>query len=161
MASRINNNKGFTFIELLVVISIISVLATFAIINFSGAQKKARDGERKSDLRQVQTALSLYYNQYGEFPENSSGTYVYDINACNAGCNLTCGWGSAWSCGSTVYMSTLPADPDNTTPYRYTKVDDDNYILQACLEVKTDSQGITPTDTTWCPGGRLMFELRP
>lgn len=158
------SKSGFTFIELLVVISIIAVLATFAIINFSGAQARARDGQRKSDLRQTQTALRLYYNQFDEFPENSTFNTIntYGINGCGTGCTSTCGWGSAWSCGSTVYMSELPHDPDVTNgSYRYTRTDEDNYLLQACLESKTDSQGVTPVDTDWCPGGRLMFELKP
>ena len=53
--------KGFTLIELLVVISIISLLATLAVTSLQNAQKKSRDTRRIADLRQIRTALELYY----------------------------------------------------------------------------------------------------
>jgi prepilin-type N-terminal cleavage/methylation domain-containing protein len=55
--------KGFTLVELLVTISIIAILASLAIVSFTGAQKQARDTRRKSDLKQFQTALEVYANK--------------------------------------------------------------------------------------------------
>ncbi|MBU1070815.1 type II secretion system GspH family protein [Patescibacteria group bacterium] len=55
-------NKGFTLIELLVVISIIGVLAGMAAFNFQQARERARDVQRKSDLKQLQNALESYKN---------------------------------------------------------------------------------------------------
>ncbi len=52
--------RGFTLIELLVVIAIIGILASVGVVSFSTAQAKARDSERKSELKQTQTALELY-----------------------------------------------------------------------------------------------------
>src|SRR3989338_2002064 len=82
---------GFTLIELLVVISIIGILASLAIVSFSGTQKKARDTERKSDLRQYQNALEIFANRNnGLFPSytNSGGaslstTLCSDLNLTN------------------------------------------------------------------------------
>ncbi|MFH1792077.1 MAG: type II secretion system protein [Patescibacteria group bacterium] len=54
--------KGFTLIELLVVISIIGVLAALALVSFGPSQKQARDTQRKSDLKQYQTALENFAN---------------------------------------------------------------------------------------------------
>ena len=62
------NKKGFTLIELLVVIAIIGLLSTLAVVALGSARVKARDSKRVSDLKQVQTALELYYtdqNAYG------------------------------------------------------------------------------------------------
>lgn len=56
------NKKGFTLVELLVVIAIIGLLATIAFISLNSARGKARDAKRVSDIRQIQTALELYYN---------------------------------------------------------------------------------------------------
>lgn len=53
------NKKGFTLIELLIVISIIGILASLTLASFSGAQSKAKDGVRKSDLAQIKRALEL------------------------------------------------------------------------------------------------------
>jgi prepilin-type N-terminal cleavage/methylation domain-containing protein len=58
---------GFTLIELLVVISIIGVLAGLSLASFSGAQKQARDTQRKNDLKQYQTLLENYASKSGGF----------------------------------------------------------------------------------------------
>jgi prepilin-type N-terminal cleavage/methylation domain-containing protein len=62
------NSAGFTLIELLVVIAIIGILASLAIVSFTGSQKQARDAERKSDLKQYQTSL-------GNFAGDNNGLY--------------------------------------------------------------------------------------
>ena len=59
----LKNNKGFTMIELLVVISIIGILAALAMVSFTSSQKQARDSQRKSDLRQYSTSLEGFGNQ--------------------------------------------------------------------------------------------------
>lgn len=56
------NKKGFTLVELLVVIAIIGLLSTIAFISLNRARAKARDAKRISDVRQLQSALELYYN---------------------------------------------------------------------------------------------------
>ncbi len=137
-------NKGFTLVELLVVVSLIGILATLVLANLNSARERARDAQRKSDLRNIQTALRLYYNDLGEYPA-SSGT---DIVACDG----TCVWGNIWQNNSITYMGTLPPDPLSTQAYRYTYVDDDNYILEACLENKSDDKGVA-TAAAWCPSG--------
>ena len=68
-------SAGFTLIELLVVISVIGILASLVLTSFMSAQKQARDAQRKSDLRQFQTALEVYANaNNGLFPANTSCT---------------------------------------------------------------------------------------
>ena len=54
--------KGFTLIEMLVVISLIGILAALALVSFTSSQKQARDVMRKSDLKQYQTVLESYAN---------------------------------------------------------------------------------------------------
>ena len=66
--SALSNKKGFTLIELLVVIAIIGLLSTLAVIALGSARTKARDAKRLSDLKQVQTALELYYTDKAAYP---------------------------------------------------------------------------------------------
>ena len=60
--------KAFTLIELLVVIAIIGLLSTLSILALNQARARARDTKRISDVRQIQTALELYYNEMGNYP---------------------------------------------------------------------------------------------
>ncbi len=149
--------KGFTLIELLVVISIIGILATLVSANLNSARARARDAARKSDLKNMATALRLYYNDKGVYPANDSS---YNILGCGAAGTTVCTWGSEWSAGTTVYMGSLPEDPITTQTYKY-EVESglDSFTLSACLENKSDDKGVVTGDTTWCPSG-WMYQLK-
>lgn len=72
------NKKGFTLIEMLVVISLIGILAALATVSFSSSQKQARDAARKSDLRQYQNAIEAYGNlTSGLYPSRTSSVSAY------------------------------------------------------------------------------------
>lgn len=130
--------KGFTLIELLVVITIIGILTAVVTTNLSGARSRARDTRRKSDLRSIEQALRLYYNDYKSFPRSNGS---YQIVGCTSG---ACSWGGSFSKGSgpTVYMSTLPLDPSSssgsTVYYKYISNSDDTYLLVSSLENLSD-----------------------
>lgn len=62
------NKKGFTLIELLVVISIIGMLSTMAVVSMNSARQKSRDARRVADIKQIQLALELYYNEHDTYP---------------------------------------------------------------------------------------------
>ena len=64
---RKNNQKGFTIIELLVVIVIIGILVALALPQLFAAQARGRDTERKNDLKNVQTQLETYFNDNGAY----------------------------------------------------------------------------------------------
>ncbi len=64
-----SQKKGFTLIELLVVLSIIALLSTVIFAALSTARKSARDAKRISEIREMQTALELYYADFAEYPD--------------------------------------------------------------------------------------------
>lgn len=89
------NKKGFTLVELLVVVAIIGILAAISVVALNTARARARDSRRVADVRQIQTALELYYNDWGTYPDSVTA-------------------GGAIASGTNVYMSTVPTPP---TPY--------------------------------------------
>ena len=131
--------KGFTLIELLVVVAIIGLLATLSIVALNNARARARDAKRVADVKQIQTALELYYNDQGAYPA-SLGTTV--------------------ASGTTVYMTSVPTAPTpndgacttSNNPYTYTS-DDTNrsYHIAYCLGSATG--GINSGANTATPAG--------
>ncbi len=134
-----NSVKGFTLIELLIVIAIIGVLATLLMVNFIGVRQRARDAQRKSDIRQIQAALEIYRSDNGQYP--TSGT------------NYPAGCGVSLSSGTTVYMQTIPCDPNGNVASNYNGGayyyfgGGSTYTLCACLENTADSQGVNNDGT--------------
>lgn len=107
-----NNSRGFTLIELLVVIAIIGILSSVVLASLNGARAKARDVYRKSELKQLQTALEMYLDSNNAYP--STGGVWYGMSA-NGGSRTTSG-ASAYIPGLTpTYISVLPADPGGDT----------------------------------------------
>src|SRR5512146_415242 len=139
---------GFTLIELLVVISIIGILTTLVAANLNAARGRARDASRKSDMRNVATALRLYFNNWGQYPDTISSSGVASIGGCGTGTGSRpvslCAWGSPFVDGSTTYMSKLPVDPlpNQALFYKRDPTYTDQYTISACLENKSDSSGV-------------------
>jgi type II secretion system protein G len=141
---RIKNfKKGFTLIELLIVIAIIGVLATLLMANFIGVRQRARDAQRKSDIRQIQAALEIYRSDNGGYPPAP----------------LTCG--AALTLGGSTYMKKIPCDPSNVPPYVYTYVPSGTtgYFLYSCLENISDSQKDSANNPTYCAGGTTNWSF--
>jgi len=63
-----NKQKGFTLLELLVVIGIIGLLASILVVNLTSARRRARDTKRIADIRNLQTAAEDYYGKNGKYP---------------------------------------------------------------------------------------------
>ena len=98
-----NNQKAFTLFELLVSISIIAILTAVAMTSFSGAQRKARDSRRISDMNTIQKAAEQYY---------SFSNYAYP----------TTGVGTSWvGTNGEKVLEIFPTDPKSVgwTSYSY------------------------------------------
>lgn len=154
---RIKN--GFTLIELLIVIAIISILATLLMVNLVGVRQRARDGQRKADLRQIQSALELYRSDQSTYPTSGSGDGYFPTS---------CGVNVSFTSGSTVYMQHVPCDPTTNTAYQYVSdTNNSTYCLRACLENIDDSQTDAKTGITCpipglsdCPSGSEKYTLQ-
>lgn len=127
MKINAKQNSGFTLIELLVAMGIMAVLTGMAIFNFNQSRVRARDVQRKNDIKQLQTALELYKNDSSLYPvETDFQTLLMDA----------------------AYTKSVFRDPRSAewSDYRYIHDpagDLKTYYLQACLENTADSSKAT------------------
>jgi prepilin-type N-terminal cleavage/methylation domain-containing protein len=68
MISFKKNSRGFTIVELLIVIVVIGILAALVVTTYNGIQQKARDTERKTDINAVHGQVEAYNAQNGKYP---------------------------------------------------------------------------------------------
>lgn len=64
------NNRGFTLIELLVVISIVALIASVVIVAMNSVRSDSRDAKRIADIKQISSALEIYFGKWGWYPLN-------------------------------------------------------------------------------------------
>jgi prepilin-type N-terminal cleavage/methylation domain-containing protein len=129
----VRKKQGFTLVELLVVIAIIGVLSSVIFVFLGPARERARDAKRRSDLRQIHTAMEVCYND----TVCSGGSEYLDT---------TSGANTLTSIG--YIMAKVPVDSINTSPYQYTWTN--GTAEYYCLYVKAESL----TDTWFCSSNR-------
>jgi prepilin-type N-terminal cleavage/methylation domain-containing protein len=116
-------NKGFTLIELLVVIAIIGLLSTLAVVALNNARAKARDAVRVSNIKQIQTALEMYYQDANGYPSAAAMP-------------------TSLATGGNTYMGTVPTNPSpGGSTYTYTSSGGTSYTITFTLESGTGGLG--------------------
>ena len=78
----LKNQKGFTLIELMIVVAIIGILAAIALPKFAQMLEKARAGQTKGNVGALRSAASIYYGDNGgSWPYTLSTTTAYFFSA--------------------------------------------------------------------------------
>lgn len=130
----INRKNGFTLVELLVVMAILSLLATVGFGQYRTSQKKARDAQRKADLDNIGRVVEMYYNDNASYPVGDDGLISVD--------GVSIDWGNQlikeYDDQSVVYMKSLPVDPADNQHYCY-QSDGTYYRVFTSLENDNDS----------------------
>ncbi|MDI6602988.1 MAG: type II secretion system protein, partial [Patescibacteria group bacterium] len=107
-----SKNKGFTLIELLVVIAVIGLLASIVLMNIQTVRAKARDKRRMQELKQLQIALEMYYNQNRSYPNTDGKWWSHcdcdDWAGKNKGVSDDNGWIPKLA---PEFIASLPLDP--------------------------------------------------
>ncbi|MBU1070817.1 type II secretion system GspH family protein [Patescibacteria group bacterium] len=106
---------GFTFVELLVVITIIAILTGAAVASFGNTNIKSRNARRLADIETIRSALELCRTEAGSYPLS---IYTPD--------NITC--------DSVVYLTSTPKDPKTNGNYSYTRSSATSYTISCTLE---------------------------
>lgn len=113
--------RGFTLVELMIVITVIAILATIAVVSFTRVQKQARDTKRKGDVRAIATAMQAYFTERNSYP--ATGAELVP-----------------------TYIPALPIDPtgDTLATYSYSVVGATN-IFTLC----TQMEAVAGTASYW------------
>lgn len=151
-------SRGFSLVELLVVISIIAILSTVGFTTYTQAQVVARDSRRKEDLKAIQGALESYYQVNRTYPQSGGGWWYSNRS-------------QPWISGLDFhYIDNVPTDPksnggdptkDNSFGYAYwadacgSYAAGQFYILAAQLENHNDTTNLNHLDVSYCDGKGL------
>ncbi len=127
-----NKQKGFTLIEMLVVVAIIGILSSVVVVGLSSARSKARDARRIADIREIQNKLETNYS-------NSIG-YTAPDSTCSSGVSIPSGATVAPGC---------PVDPQNS-PYLYQTT---SSSLSYKLGIKLENPDQNNYSAGTCPNG--------
>lgn len=122
----IQTKKGFTLIEILIVVSIIGLLASIVFVGLGASRARGRDARRLADLQSIQTGLELYFTKTGTYPATLAGlvsggigvikiptdptvanSYGYGVN--NAGNSYVLIADTEAAAGDAIYKSSLQA----------------------------------------------------
>ena len=117
-------HRAFTLIEMLIVVTIIGILSAAIIPRMTGYMERTRDLKRKLDLQQIATAMQLYYDQHGTWPQKNK-EYQEKMRKKHS---WRTGYNHMWSVSQisdalSPYLSSIPKDPNpnshHQTMHRY------------------------------------------
>ena len=125
---RGNNSKGFTLIELMIVVAIIGILAAIAIPNFLKYQCKARQSEAKANLGSLRVSQEAYFAEYDKYVGGTSGygfvikgtqRYTYAVTADGTNGYTATAGGTVGNVNGDVWTMTASGNSlilENTSP---------------------------------------------
>ena len=139
MKLMVIKSRGFTLMELMIVVAIIMILAAVGFSNYIFSLKKSHDAARKSDLAAVAKGLEAFANDFTDYPDDDDAG---GIKACDSGSGLVaCSWGDPMTAKpngtAQTYLSKIPKDPVDGQYYYYIKTTD-GFELYAGLENTSD-----------------------
>jgi prepilin-type N-terminal cleavage/methylation domain-containing protein len=109
---RRRDNRGFTLVELLVVVALIALLSSFIMAALTTARARGRDAGRLAQITAIQQALQLYVTDHSSFPTTGTNpTCLADSGTCWSGLADT---DPDIATALASYIPSLPADPLNT-----------------------------------------------
>lgn len=150
--------RGFTLVEIIVVVSVLSILSAVIYANFNDSRTQSRDAQRQADLRALQNAIELYRQEYGRYPAGCNGAGAWSAQK-GAGLPYECADGTGqyikgYESGKPFtpeFIKVLPTDPKLNgagSGYMYvTNTDGTSYkiITRNTVEVTSNQVDMHPS----------------
>lgn len=150
MNKFVKETRGFTLIELIVVIALMALLAVVGLTNYQASLQNGRDSRRKLDLKSVASALQAYYSDNLHYPLFTG--YIWLSNS------------AVTSVLTPNYLKVMPSDPkfiDQNNGYKYKSYGGSNldqcYCLTAQMERATNARNETNPTETFCTSPSIPF----
>ncbi len=108
-------DSGFTFIELLVSVTIVAVMMAVAAVSYANVNQRSRDSKRRADLETIRSALEICRANTGTYPASITDSVTCSDNA--------------------ITLTATPVDPKSSSVYTYSRPTTTTYTLSAQLEL--------------------------
>lgn len=125
----------YSWLEIVIFFFIIGVFVALMAWTISYSHAKVRDAKRLSDVKQIQAALELYFNDHNQYPVSTNSITLGEGSSCvSVPCLVLGDQGFSGNAQGITYMPQVPANPaPNGTPYMYVS-DGKMYFIQFSLE---------------------------
>jgi type IV pilus assembly protein PilA len=109
--------RGFTLIELMIVVAIIGILSALAIPLYANVNGRARVAKAQADVRALVSAVTMYQTHMGALPPDLTALNSAQINA--------------YGISAGPFLSSTPAPPQTWSVYAYTSTTSDTFTISA------------------------------
>jgi Tfp pilus assembly protein PilE len=148
LTRRTKNLRGFTIVELLIMMIIISILAALIIVAYNGVQQRAHNARAQSDISNMQKLVEIYNTENGSYPKTTNNPQA-NWHAADVRTDANCSNGSSQTDWIPGLSSTLPqSDPNASTGvnrikgcYLYVS-DGTDYVISAWNMISTPQSSI-------------------
>lgn len=152
MTIQARRQRGFTIVELLIVVVIIAILAAITIVAYNGIQTRATNASRSQELVAWRKHFLIYQGQEGDFPTMPDGSYCLGTGFVGGVCQNSTG-SQSWPETASAPLLTQLAKVGSLPSGPRTRITSFGapYVTYAGNQLTLT--GMVDTDASQCPGG--------